>query len=106
LKNGGYADLMNEEAISEVGIDAQGSLYLRPSSTSFEHIYRAGKEVHWDPERKVLLSPKPRDWSYTRWFERIVAAAAEEYGVRLSVTPSTLWLNVPSDLKAAISKAS
>lgn len=97
---------MKEEAVSEVGIDERGSLYLRPSNTSFEYIYRAGKEVHWDPERRLLHSPKPREWSYVRWFEQIIAAAVEEYGVRLMLTPSTVWSNVPTDLRAAISKAS
>lgn len=97
---------MNEEPVSEVGIDEQGSLYLRPLNTSFEYIYRAGKEVQWGPERKLLVGPKPKEWSYVRWFEQIIAAAAEEYGVRLTLTPATVWSNVPTDLRAAISKAS
>jgi hypothetical protein len=45
IRNGGYAALMNDEPLSEVGIDEQGSLYLRPSHSSFEYIYRAGKEI-------------------------------------------------------------
>lgn len=96
---------MDDEAVTEVGINEEGALYVRPSHTAFEHIYRAAREVQWDAERKLLLTPKPREWSYARWFEQIISAAAKEYGVRLRLTPSTIWSNVPPDLKAAISEA-
>jgi hypothetical protein len=95
---------MQTEAIMEVGIDPMDRLYVCPASTSFDHIYRAAMEVHWDSQKRCLFSPKPREWSYVRWFEQIVAAAAGEYGVHLGLTPHTVWSNVAEELRSAISK--
>lgn len=94
---------MQYEAITEVGIDSMDRLYVCPAITSFDHRYRAGMGVHWDSEKRRLFSPKPREWSYVRWFEQIVAAAAGEYGVQLGLTPQTVWSNVPEELRSAIS---
>jgi len=41
--------LMVEDEIAEVGIDHDGRLYVRPTGHSFPYIYRAAKEVSWDP---------------------------------------------------------
>ena len=97
---------MEEDLILEIGIDDEGKLWVRPQSVSFDMIFRSGMEVHWDGERKRLFSPKPREWTYLRWFEQIVAAAADEYGVSLKLTPTTVWRNVPEDLKDAIQTSS
>ena len=97
---------MTEEAITEVGIDDQGRLYVRPSNTSFDYVYRAGMEIYWDADRQRLYSPKPREWDHLRWFDQIVAAAAGEYGVRLTLGPETSWSNVPDRLRTAISAKS
>ena len=67
-----------------------GRLLVRPKVCTFPYIYRAAMEVGWDPDNRALFSPKPREWSYLRWFQQIVAAAADEYGVRLVVTPYTV----------------
>jgi hypothetical protein len=35
----------------------------------------------WDPWGQFLYSPKPREWSYAKWFQQITAAAGEQgYG--------------------------
>jgi hypothetical protein len=96
---------MQEDEIAEIGID-DGQLWVRPSKVSFEYIYRAGMEVHWDSERERLFSPKPRKWTYLQWFDQIVAAAAAEYGVHLKLTSSTLWRNVSDELKAEVQGSS
>jgi hypothetical protein len=96
---------VRRDTIDEVGIDGEERLHVRPSSVSFEHIYRAALEVNWDAERRRLYSPKPREWSYLRWFEQIVAAAADEYRVQLKVRQDTIWSDVPDELRAAISSA-
>lgn len=72
---------MQDETIAEVGVDEEGRPYVRPSAMSFDYIYRAAMEVHWDAVEGRLFSPKPREWTYTQWFAQIVAAAADEYGV-------------------------
>jgi len=97
---------MQEDLIAEVGIDDEQRLWLRPSKVSFDCVYRAAMEVHWDDEQKRLFSPKPREWTYLQWFDQIITAAADEYGVRLKLTPSTLWRNVPDELKTSIQDSS
>lgn len=96
---------MQDETIAEVGVDEEGRLYVRPSAMSFDYIYRAAMEVHWDAVERRLFSPKPREWTYTQWFAQIVAAAADEYGVCLKVTPTTVWSNVPDQLRSAIAES-
>ncbi len=36
------------------------------------------------------------------WFGQILAAAATEYGVRLTLTSQTTWMNIPDRLQAEI----
>jgi hypothetical protein len=92
---------MQRDCIAEVGIDGERRLFVRPGKAKFPHIYREAMDVHWDASRGVLHSPAPRDWSYIRWFQQIIAAAAEQsYDLRLA--HSTLWSNVSSDIRAEI----
>ena len=97
---------MREDTIAEVGIDGNGRLYVQPTSTSFDHIYRAAMEVGWDMSKRRLFSPKPREWTYLDWFKQIVAAATDEYGTRLRLTPDTVWSDVPPALRAEIASLS
>lgn len=96
---------MTEDAISEVGISEEGGLYVRPSSATFEYIWRAAMEVHWDPHRRRLFGPTPREWTYVDWFKQIVAAAADEYGTQLRLTPETAWTNTPDAVRTEIASA-
>ena len=92
---------MTTDSIAEVGIDEQERLYVRPATAAFPYIYREAVEVHWEPGRHHLYSPKPREWSYLRWFQQIISAAElQAYDLRL--TNSTAWSNVSSDLRAEI----
>ncbi|WP_162806807.1 hypothetical protein [Sphingosinicella terrae] len=93
---------MNTDTIAEVGIDEEGRLYVRPSTHAFQQIWRAAMEVNWDESERRLFGPRPREWSYVDWFRQIVAAPADEYGTRLSLTPETAWTNVPASLRAEI----
>jgi hypothetical protein len=90
------------DEIVEVRIDADGKLLVRPQVRTFPYIYRAAMQVGWDPDNRTLFSPKPREWSYLQWFRQIVAAASDEYGVRLVITPQTAWSDVPDALRAEI----
>lgn len=98
----GALNLMKVEEIAEVGIDGEGRLYVKPVSYDFSHIYRAAMEVHWSPEGKFLHSPKPREWSYLKWYGQILDAAKSEYGVSLRVTENTRWAGVGDDLRNEI----
>lgn len=93
---------MAQDSIAEVGIDEEGRLYVRPASTSFDHIYRAAMEVNWDASTRRLFGPQPREWSYLNWFKQIISAAADEYGVALRLSPDTGWTAVPPTLRAEI----
>ena len=93
---------MKTDSIAAVRIDPTGRLCVSPLSNSFPHVYRAAMEVHWDEDGKYLYSPPPRDWSYTRWFQQIIAAVKEEYGCVLVITPETHWHNIDAALKIAI----
>jgi hypothetical protein len=87
------------EMIDAVGIDDNGSLWVKPASSNFRFIYRTATEVHWDEGRRCLCTPKPRDWSYARWFSQIITAVREEYRTELRIAPTTAWLNVDSALQ-------
>ena len=93
---------MTEDRIVKVEIDDDGKLCVYPETQDFAFIYRAGTEVGWDPQRRCLLSPKPREWSHARWFTKIVATSADEYGVELQLTLQTDWINVPNDVRLEI----
>ena len=89
------------DQISSIGIDDQGSLWVKPSTSVFPYIYREAMEVKWDSEQLYLFSPKPREWSHLEWFQQIKAAAREQ-GVELITGPTTQWSNIDSPLRRAI----
>jgi hypothetical protein len=93
---------MTQDTIVEVGIDEEQRLFVTPSSMAFPHIWRAAMEVHWDDEQKRLHSPVPREWTYVDWFNQIIWAAADEYGVWLRLTPETVWSGISDDLRAGM----
>ncbi len=98
----GAVNLMDVEEVAEVGIDEAERLYVKPASYDFSHIYRAGMEVQWSPEGKFLYSPKPREWSYLKWYGQILCAAKSEYRVSLHVTENTRWVGVGDALRNEI----
>jgi hypothetical protein len=59
-------------------------------------------EVNWDKQTRRLFGPKPRHWSYADWFKQIVAAASDEYGTHLRLNADTVFVNVPTPLRAEI----
>jgi hypothetical protein len=92
---------MKQVFIAEVVIDEAGRLHVVPSEHSFVMIYREGVEVHWDPDRRSLHSPPPRQWSYLQWFAHI-HAAAHAHGCDLQLGADTHWLNIAPSLQAEI----
>ena len=97
---------MREEAIAEIGLDGKRRVFVRPASGDCEHVYRAGMEVNWDQSSRRLSHPRPpRDWTPVDWFQQIVAAVADEYGVRLMLTADTALVEVPNDIQSAMKTA-
>jgi Integron Cassette Protein Hfx_Cass5 len=93
---------MKADDIALIEIDDSGRLCVSPKSASYPFIYRAGMEVHWDPQSKYLFSPPPIEWSYTRWLRQIREAVKGEYGVTLAITPQTQWRNIDEALKSEL----
>jgi hypothetical protein len=91
---------MRVEDIAEVGLDDERRVFVRPASGDFEHIYRAAMEIYWDRSAGRLSHPARKGWSPVQWFRQILAAMAEEYGVRLELTDRTVWSNVSVDLRS------
>ncbi|MCX7061090.1 MAG: hypothetical protein NTZ11_09405 [Gammaproteobacteria bacterium] len=92
---------MNTDVISEIGIDGEGRLYVRPSKQSFPYIYREAMEVRWQENNGTLYAPAPREWSHARWFMQIHMAAKEQ-GCVMSLTPETEWRSVPESTRKEI----
>ena len=92
---------MELETIAELEIDTAGKLHVVPSTRVFPYIYREAMEVHWDPARRSLYSPTPRDWPYSHWFQQILDAAREQ-GYELRLSASTKWLNIDPGVKAEL----
>ena len=82
---------MKENEIIEVGLDLDGSLFVRPKAEDFSYIYRAAMGVRWDTDRGRLFFPKSSEWSYAKCFSQILSAAEDEYRVRLVLSPQTTW---------------
>ena len=95
---------MTQDSIAEVGIDELGRLYVRPAVASFDHIYRAAMKVNWDASTRRLFSPKSREWTYLDSFKQIIAAAEDEYGTALRLTPDSDWTDVSAALRAEIER--
>jgi hypothetical protein len=62
----------------------------------------ARQNIWWEETSGVLFGGPSTDWTPVQWFDRIIAAVDDEYGVRLRLAPSTLWLNVPRDVRTNI----
>jgi hypothetical protein len=88
--------------ISRVEIDAKGWLRLYPADERYDHIYRAAAGVEWDRSGRFLHAEEPGAWTYPICFGQILSAVASEYGDTLIITSATEWLNVPTEVRAAI----
>jgi hypothetical protein len=97
---------METDLIAEIRIDSQLRLCVRPATAAFPLIYRAAMEVHWDDKGRYLFSPAPREWSYARWFQQILAAVRDEYGYVLVVNNQTSWHGISSSDKSTMTSIS
>ena len=92
---------MEHDEIIEIGIDSEERLYLVPASKEFPFIYREAKDVAWLPERRCLYSPKPREWSYARWYSQIINTVKKQSCI-LSISKNVKWVAIPESLKLEI----
>nr|AAK28610.1 hypothetical protein [uncultured bacterium] len=92
---------MERDTIAQIELDSEGRLHVVPAAHSFPYIYREAMEVHWDSDRRSLHSPKPRQWSYSRWLQQLLSAAATQ-GCELRFATDTRWVNIDPGLKAEL----
>ena len=92
--------------LKSIEVDDSGRSLLKPESgVDYAYIYRAAVGVNWSPELSCLFAPQPKEWSYVDWFENIYAAVRSEYGDQLFITSTTIWRNVPAELRERIMKS-
>lgn len=92
---------MVEDEIAAIVIDEQGRLRVIPASATFPYIYREAMEVGWDPDGSFLYSPIPKEWTYMRWYQQIIATTKEQ-GYELVLSAATVWENVPDSVRREI----
>ena len=92
------------DEITEIGIDENERLIIKPKNIKFTLIYRTATEVHWDEKLLALYSPKPREHSYYEWYRHIIDVAEKECNTKLILTARTNWTNIPNELKQEIIK--
>jgi hypothetical protein len=96
---------MRELVIQRVRLDAHRRLRLRPTPSppsGYNYIYRDASSVRWDDlcgELYVHDVPELSTFDEFRW---IVAAVAREYSDQLILSPSTVYVDIPSDKIAAL----
>jgi len=95
---------MDIDQVATIEIDHDGRLHISPATREFPYIYREAMEVSWDPNKRSLYSPRPREWGYGRWLQQILGAAAAQ-GVKLLVVPGTEWIDVPANIREELSEA-
>jgi hypothetical protein len=91
--------------IDEIGVDARHELFVRPALAApqdFRFIWRDASGIRWDPDLRALRAAEPNRWELFALFKQMVAAVRNEYRTTLTVTPHTVWSNVPMDLKTAV----
>ena len=94
--------------IQRIAIDETGRLVIQPELSPGQNlasVYRSAMGVHWDDELRALYCPRPKNWSYVRWFKQAVAAVASEYGLSITIVASTNWVNVPNEIQTEIRNA-
>jgi hypothetical protein len=90
------------DEITEIAIDKNERLLIKPKNTRFTLIYRTATEVHWDEKLLSLYSPKPREWTYLNWYQHIINVAEVECNTKLMLTTRTVWTNITNELKKQI----
>ena len=95
---------MKNDLIATIELDEEGRLHVKPATQDFPYVYREAMEVIWEPSRRPLSSPVPREWGYGRWFRQILFAASAQ-GVQLILDSHTQWVNVPASVRLKITEA-
>lgn len=93
---------MKHVEIVKISILNSGELEVRPIENwknLFQFIYRAATGVHWNEKTQSFFTPKPKQFSYSEWYENIISSVSSEIGVKLETTHRTTYKNIPKTLK-------
>jgi hypothetical protein len=96
---------MREVIIERVRLDPHRRLRVRPTpspQSGYNHIYRGASSVRWDDLCGEFYVQDVPELSTVHEFTRIVAAVAREYSDQLILSPSTVYVDIPSDKIAAL----
>jgi hypothetical protein len=96
------------EDISRVELSEDGILFLQLASggsPSYQYVYRAAAGIYWDQERAGFKFATKKNGQYAKWFAHIVNVASEEMGLRLQLSPSVAWTNIPNEARDEIQRA-
>lgn len=92
------------ERIRRVEVLESGELFLgleTGDNASYQYIYREGRGIYWDPDRRGFKSTELKDWTVTQWFRHILAIA-HEIGITLALSEDVSWENISEDDKILI----
>ena len=93
---------MRRIEIVEVSLNSGGKLFVvpkLPAESDYRFIYRTATGVRWLPAERALTPADMGTSSPQFWFNKIVHAVQDEYGVQLVVTDATKWTNIPESLR-------
>lgn len=96
---------MKKVEITEISITETGELLIKPKENKdnfFQFIYRTATGINWDDKKQSFKTPKPKERSYTDWYENIIDSVIDEMGEKLEVTSETKYNNLPDELITAI----
>lgn len=92
---------MKSVSIAQIQIGPTGALGVTPESENFSYIWRDASGVRWDNRAKSLFTIY-NDISPIDGFKLILSAAKNEYGITLLVANTTIFINVPEEIRAQI----
>jgi hypothetical protein len=99
---------MREVVIQRVRLDPHRRLRLRPTPSppsGYKYLYRGASSVRWDGLCEELYVHDVPELSTVEEFARIVATVACEYGDQLILSPSTVYVDIPSETISALRKS-
>jgi len=95
---------MREVIIQRVSLDPRRRLHLRPTPSlpsRYDHV-RGASSVRWDGLCGEFYVHDVPEFSTLDEFKEIVATVAREYGDELIFSASTVFVDIPNDLIAAL----
>ena len=96
---------IEKEDISEIGIDGNIGIYIRPETAKFPFIWRSASGIHWDDRKNILHTTNQTGWTHLQWYKQIVGVIRDEYSYELLLTDKTIWINISNDLKKEMIEA-